>query len=457
MKTISRITFFCMLLLFAACKEFSVQTDPLSFSADGGTKSVYVESQKVTWTASSSAAWLSINPPSGNNDDVFVNVTASKNESTEARETFITFSGGSEGTYTVNVTQEGAKPVLLVNGASSTSMNFGASKGDSQTVQVTSNMNWSLSSLSLPSWLSMTPVNGGVGTTQVRISVEEDNNTPSERHQDIQITGGDISCTISVSQRSSNIAGCNVYLSNVLTLSDAGAFQIECDSKVKYYCIAIIETVAASRFTDDELTSFLLQEDRNTPEDRIFLTYIEDLDPNTSYKIYTIGIDANGKHGSIQSTPIQTKSDVSQPFVYITDVSATYDDSGDYWEWNTEKGAYCYDYYQWFLGDDYYYYPDIIVAWYFYKYINEGDFSLIPNDASWWTSRDSNIFDVITWGCTRDKELAGIVNRFSGSLSNDVSSGKPAIKDGGHVEKGMFKSCKLRSKDGFNGYAIKKK
>ena len=246
MKTISKITFLCMLLLFAACKDFSVETNPLSFPADGGTKTVHVESEKVTWSASSSAAWLSINPPSGNNDDVFVNVTASKNESTEARETFITFNGGSEGTYTVSVTQEGTKPVLLVNGASNTNMNFGSSKGDSQMVQVTSNMNWSLSSLSLPSWLSMTPVNGGIGTTQVRISVEEDNNTPSERSQDIQITGGGISCTISVSQRSSNIAGCNVYLSNALTLSDACAFQIECDSKVKYYCIAIIETVAAS-------------------------------------------------------------------------------------------------------------------------------------------------------------------------------------------------------------------
>ena len=83
----------------------SVSPSTLSYTAAGESKTVTVTSN-VSWTASSSASWLTISPASGSNNGTITAVAAA-NTSTSQRTATITVSGTGVNAQTISVTQAG--------------------------------------------------------------------------------------------------------------------------------------------------------------------------------------------------------------------------------------------------------------------------------------------------------------------------------------------------------------
>lgn len=83
----------------------TVDQTSLSLAADGETKSISVSSND-SWRVSSDQAWCTVSPSEGNNNGT-VNVSASKNTTTNSRSATITIKGDKSGiTRTVSVSQE---------------------------------------------------------------------------------------------------------------------------------------------------------------------------------------------------------------------------------------------------------------------------------------------------------------------------------------------------------------
>ncbi|MBQ2575585.1 MAG: T9SS type A sorting domain-containing protein, partial [Bacteroidales bacterium] len=89
--------------------NLTVNPTSLSYTADGESKTVTVTSN-TSWTATSSANWLTVSPASGSNNGTITAVAAS-NTSTQQRTATITVSGSGI-TRTISVTQAGAPTAI---------------------------------------------------------------------------------------------------------------------------------------------------------------------------------------------------------------------------------------------------------------------------------------------------------------------------------------------------------
>ena len=85
--------------------NLSVSPTSLSYTAAGESKTVTVSSN-VSWTATSSASWLTISPASGSNNGTITAVAAA-NTATSQRTATITVSGNGTSARTISVTQAG--------------------------------------------------------------------------------------------------------------------------------------------------------------------------------------------------------------------------------------------------------------------------------------------------------------------------------------------------------------
>ncbi|MBO4874999.1 MAG: choice-of-anchor J domain-containing protein [Bacteroidales bacterium] len=85
--------------------NLSVSPTSLSYTANGGSKTITVTSN-TSWTATSSASWLTISPASGSNNGT-ITATASANTSASQRSATITVSGNGATSITISVTQTG--------------------------------------------------------------------------------------------------------------------------------------------------------------------------------------------------------------------------------------------------------------------------------------------------------------------------------------------------------------
>ena len=174
--------------------QLSVSAASLSLDAGSGSKTFDITSSNVAWTVSSSAAWATVNPASGSGNAT-VSVSATANTATSPRTATITITGG-DITKTVAVTQAKAgdtpAPTLDV---SVTSLDFGAESG-SKTVNVTSNVAWSVSSTE--QWATTSLIYGSGNATITVYALE--NTTNSSRTATITVTSGSLTKTIKVTQ-----------------------------------------------------------------------------------------------------------------------------------------------------------------------------------------------------------------------------------------------------------------
>jgi len=171
--------------------ETFLSVNPTEFAApiNGGAQTLTVISN-VTWKVSSDADWLSYSLGSGNAGSSTVSATAAANYSGTARSAALTFTADTVSKKYV-VSQAG--DITLSVSPSAITLPAG---GGSQSISVTSNMNWTVSSDA--DWLNYSPKSGAAGNQTVSVSATG-NYDGAVRSAVLTFTSGSITqkCTVS--------------------------------------------------------------------------------------------------------------------------------------------------------------------------------------------------------------------------------------------------------------------
>ena len=170
----------------------TISAHETTMNANGGSAQVTVQTNR-TWTATSDAAWITVDPASGISGNVTVSIKAAANDTFEQRSGKVTFKAENL-TETFTLTEYAKKPASV--SLSSDAFVFAADGGMNNLV-VTSNVDWTATTQD--SWLTVTPDSGISGASAVVIKA--DANTESEpRTGSIVFTGDDATTTLMVTQ-----------------------------------------------------------------------------------------------------------------------------------------------------------------------------------------------------------------------------------------------------------------
>ncbi|UII21517.1 cellulase family glycosylhydrolase [Fulvivirga ligni] len=194
--------------------QLVVSTSNLTFSATAGTQNVDV-SANISWSATSSATWLSVSPANGSNNGTLT-ISTTANSGSTARTGTITVSGSGI-TRTINVSQSGANSNLYLT-VSTNELNFNSSS-ETETVNISANVSWSASISA--SWIDVAPASG-TNNGSVDISVSA-NTTSSARTGSVTISGGALSQVIAISQAGDSGLPCSNPTPISISFSHDGA------------------------------------------------------------------------------------------------------------------------------------------------------------------------------------------------------------------------------------------
>lgn len=333
--------------------SFSVTGDTnVKLSADGTTVSadITVNAVNTDWSASSNVGWLHVNK-SGQS----VKVSADKNTSSESRHGVITIAAtANPDKYysTLNVTQDGEKSYVKVNGVESTSLQFeGSFSGKSgvdykQSVTITSNVTWNASDI--PSWLSVSPTNGN-GTVTMTLYPISENPSSSSRNATIRLVGnGANNATIEVSQ-SGGLANVKVTPANTLALYNQIGWELETTGDVdKYQMIMVTEAVYKNKTEKELLADLQMDEAEKVAYNPVFFytsdSYGNTIRENTTYYICTVAYDKNDNMGEIVKSRVTTPSYVDIDNDAWVNLDGRYNLNYGYFEFTATKEAYCDSY-----------------------------------------------------------------------------------------------------------------
>jgi hypothetical protein len=161
----------------------------LSYGSVGSSQNIGITSN-ISWTSVSSQPWLTLTGGSGTNNGT-ISATASVNTASGIRIAQVTVSGSGL-SQIINITQAGTSAILVAN---LTTLTY-SSASSSQNFAISSNVNWSLSSL--PAWLSVN-TSTGFGNASILLTAQVNSLTISRSHN-ITISGGGLSQIINITQ-----------------------------------------------------------------------------------------------------------------------------------------------------------------------------------------------------------------------------------------------------------------
>ena len=336
----------------------------------------------TSWDVSGKSSWLTLSQESGDINSepkVFnISLTANENESNDVRSCKLTFVT-SDGSISAEVEIIQAKPnaSILVNGLSSTTLKFDYHKGIEykQTVNITSNISWSINGV--PEWLNVSPINGN-GNLSVDIYFKEEYHKSDARSVDLIITGEDVSAKIVVEQQGDRVKDCKVILSDFVTLKHEIACKVSFEPNVRTFYIGYMEASQYGKMTESEIIEYAeVLFDRYSIDElderfysgmlEWFVDYTNPLKAGTEYVIFSFGYNARKEIGDVTETRVSTISERTQePKAYIG--NCYYTDTNWYVQ-IASKEPNCWGYYAFLTEEsELILAPDVIYAW----YINQG-------------------------------------------------------------------------------------
>jgi len=182
--------------------NFSLNPSTVTLNqAAGSTSSVSLNSN-ISWTATSSAAWLDVNPKIGNGNGNLIVEALTNNLNTATRSSFIALDGGSGAVFdTIFVTQLGVPSQLSVNPIN---LSIGQALGSTNNFTVNSNVSWQTTA-GAP-WISITNPTSTQDTGVVQISANSMNPNTNIRssYVAVQDNNGTLFDTVFVDQLGAN-------------------------------------------------------------------------------------------------------------------------------------------------------------------------------------------------------------------------------------------------------------
>ena len=329
--------------------EMKVAPDSASFEATGGSTTINVTATDTEWDAevTNGGDWLTVT-----NSKQSFTIKADPNKKTSQRSGTVMVKATADAklNVSISVTQKGADAEILVNGQKSASLEFeGLFQGQSpiifkQTVNSTSNVNWSISDV--PEWLSVSPTSGS-GDVQIGIYPKTENEKSAARTAEITLSGNGATATISVIQDGGR-ANAKLTPMNMVALYDQIAWELQKSGNVnKYQMLVAVEDVY-NRKTEKELLEDLQYDDAEKfYDDYTLYFYSKDsygnyIYPNTTYYICTVAYDDNDNMGEIIKTKVTTPAYSNaddDAWVSVSDVR--YYNSMTSFEFTATKEGYC--------------------------------------------------------------------------------------------------------------------
>lgn len=157
----------------------------------------------TTLRYTSSQPWCRVTPTSGSNDGKFTIILDEYDDETEDREAVITVSGDGVTSQKITVTQlhKGGKYLVV---SPSTPITFTADAGQTATINVTSNTDWTVNS-SATAVCGVSPASGS-GNGTVTVTSFENTSTTDDRNATIIFTpDGASNATVSVTQKKKSV------------------------------------------------------------------------------------------------------------------------------------------------------------------------------------------------------------------------------------------------------------
>lgn len=430
------------LSLTSCCEELVVSPlDAITFGAEESSKTLKVESN-CDWNVVANNEWVSVTPTSGSDNGTIV-VKARENGSVTDRQSSLNvFSASGEIYITIDITQKGASASIQTDFSS---LQFAGHEGADQSLNITCNSSWNISSI--PFWVDASSMKGN-GNSTIKLTTNTRNNTSKAVTGDLVITSHDASVTVTLTQKGLLTSSCEVTPTDIFLLNDGAAFDFEFGKDVSFYYYGYIEVASKGSMTDDEIVEVVEEEFyRYTPEDD-HLGVLTELEPGTEYYIICIGYNEEGKRGDMTKTKVKTKNSYSNfAFAEIHDVYYT----ETTWNWSTKIGAYAKKYYQlassglyaWLYGE---YYAPVEIGWIINDNVKRGNFAPIVNSSEWTMDRAYDEVDlfIATLAVGDDGEYPGVMDLFYGSISEsyEVAARSP--------EKPQQKTCYVASKSKLN-------
>lgn len=191
---------------------------------------------------------------------------------------------------------------------------FSESGKEQQTLYIKSNTKWRVQTDA--DWLIVSPIEGS-GDAQINITTASENISSTERSTVINISYGNSSEQVVVSQKGALVADCNVLIERTYPLCDQIAFTVTAGSKVCYFQWLVMEKKKAMLYTETELLDMIKSQERYNPNEYYsFGQWSIDgspLQPETDYALITVGYDENGNRGDMIKNYSSTKSNINQP------------------------------------------------------------------------------------------------------------------------------------------------
>ncbi|MCH5224100.1 MAG: BACON domain-containing protein [Muribaculaceae bacterium] len=182
--------------------EINVSNGTVTFGNEASQTTITVTSE-TSWTAAVSDSWIQVNPSEGGAGVTTVTIEVAQNGTVDQRTGFVSIRTGNQERLQIEIIQKG-------NYLDAESELKFYSREESKTVNISSNLNWEVTSM--PEWLSVTPLSGR-GNGEITVTVSENVST-NQRSGAIVITspGLTISTSINVTQLGKTLTPSTTYL-----------------------------------------------------------------------------------------------------------------------------------------------------------------------------------------------------------------------------------------------------
>jgi hypothetical protein len=169
-----------------AVPVLDVSVDTITLSANPGNSDIFNVSSNVSWNVNAGESWLSVSPANDSANGVVTVIALSENTMAESRVTTVNVAGEGLLPEQIMVIQEGTEPSLS---AYPSSLTLNSDVGSSSTFDITSNIDWEISS-DQP-WLIVSPSSGS-NNNSITVLTTSENPSSSGRTATVTISGEDI-------------------------------------------------------------------------------------------------------------------------------------------------------------------------------------------------------------------------------------------------------------------------
>ena len=306
--------------------ELLVEKAEVTFSAGGGNTSVTVTCN-TAWSVTGGDSWLTVTKPS----TTTVNLSASKNESTEQKETTITIKTD-DGSLSqpIKVTIEGAEQILELSGLDAAFEKTDNTQQNAQELTITCNAGWEISGK--PDWLNISNLKGN-GNMTVKVWPSSINNS-TERRATISVKSGSKEVSKDVIQK--GISSAYAHPKDIVTLTESSVWGYDFSSNIHHVYFTLMRDIIANGLTDADIQQSITQDIdgdtwvRRTPQQftewgNYFSWY--GLNTNTKYVLISVAYDSNNEIGEINKCSITTKVDdiYNSPYIDGDYIDVSYD------------------------------------------------------------------------------------------------------------------------------------